>query len=191
MGMTQTTPTYLTHHFLIAMPHIADPRFVHSLIYLCDHTDQGAMGLVVNQLSGLSMSDILEQTSPELDVPADIAERPVYNGGPMQTERGFVLHCGQHQWEASLDLGPLQLTTSRDILFDMARGLGPEESLVALGYASWDPGQLDQELTDNVWLSCPADHNILFNLPSDQRLGAAAKSLGIDLNLLTSQAGHA
>ncbi|HDZ56870.1 MAG TPA: YqgE/AlgH family protein [Pseudomonas xinjiangensis] len=189
--MTQTTPTYLTHHFLIAMPHIADPRFVHSLIYLCDHTDQGAMGLVVNQLSGLSMSDILEQTSPELDVPADIAERPVYNGGPMQTERGFVLHCGQHQWEASLDLGPLQLTTSRDILFDMARGLGPEESLVALGYASWDPGQLDQELTDNVWLSCPADHNILFNLPSDQRLGAAAKSLGIDLNLLTSQAGHA
>ena len=191
MGMTENTPNYLTHHFLIAMPHMADPRFMNSLIYLCDHSEEGAMGLVVNQLSGLSMSDILEQTSPELDVPSDIADIPVYNGGPIQTERGFVLHRGERRWEASLDLGPILLTTSRDILFDMISGQGPEESLVALGYAGWEPGQLDQELSDNVWLSCPADHHILFDTPAEQRLGAAARTLGIDLSLLTSQAGHA
>ncbi len=191
MGMTDITSNYLTHHFLIAMPHMADPRFMHSLIYVCDHSEEGAMGLVVNQLSGLSMSDILEQTSPELDVPSDIADIPVYSGGPIQTERGFVLHRGTRRWEATLDLGFIQLTTSRDILFDMVNGQGPEESLVALGYAGWEPGQLDQELGDNAWLSCPADHHILFGMPSEQRLGAAARTLGIDLSLLTSQAGHA
>lgn len=191
MGMSLSKPTYLTHHFLIAMPHMADPRFVHSLIYICDHSDQGAMGLVINQPSGLNMADILEQTSPELDIPPDMAERSVYSGGPIETERGFVLHRGSRRWEASLDLGQLQLTTSKDILFDMVHGAGPDESLVALGYAGWDAGQLDQELADNVWLSCPADTRILFELPSDKRLSAAASTLGIDLSLLTSQAGHA
>ncbi len=191
MGMTDITPNYLTHHFLIAMPHMADPRFMHSLIYLCDHSEEGAMGLVVNQPSGLSMNDILEQTSPELDVPSDIADIPVYSGGPIQTERGFVLHRGPRRWEATLDLGSIQLTTSRDILFDMVNGQGPDESLVALGYAGWEPGQLDQELAENAWLSCPADLHILFDLPAEQRLGAAARTLGIDLSLLTSQAGHA
>jgi putative transcriptional regulator len=189
--MTQSTPTYLTHHFLIAMPHMADPRFVHSLIYLCEHSEDGAMGIVINQLSGLNLSDIIEQTDPDLDVPPPVGLRPVYNGGPVQTERGFVLHTGETRWEASLDLGPLHLTTSRDILVDMAHGLGPEQSLVALGYAGWEPGQLDQELTENCWLSVPADAHILFQVPSEQRLAAAAQSLGIDLNLLTSQAGHA
>ncbi len=191
MGMSQSTPTYLTHHFLIAMPHMADPRFTHSLIYLCEHSEDGAMGIVVNQLSGLNLSDIIEQTSPELDVPPPVGLRPVYNGGPLEVERGFVLHGGDAGWEASLDLGPLRLTTSRDILVDMAHGIGPEHSLVALGYAGWEPGQLDQELTDNCWLSVPAENRILFQVPSDQRLTAAAQSLGIDLNLLTSQAGHA
>lgn len=191
IDMTQTSPSYLSHHFLIAMPHMADPRFAHTLIYLCDHSPDGAMGLVVNQPSGLTMSDILEQTSPELEVPLAAGAQPIYNGGPIQTERGFVLHGGPHQWEASLDLGRLQLTTSRDILADMVRGQGPRQALVALGYAGWDAGQLDQELVDNVWLSCPADLDILFTLPSEQRLGAAARSLGIELSLLTSQAGHA
>jgi putative transcriptional regulator len=191
IGMTQTSSSYLSHHFLIAMPHMADPRFAHTLIYLCDHSPDGAMGLVVNQPSGLTMSDILEQTSPELEVPATTGAQPIYNGGPIQTERGFVLHGGPHQWEASLDLGRLQLTTSRDILVDMVRGQGPRQALVALGYAGWEAGQLDQELIENVWLSCPADLDILFSLPSEQRLGAAARSLGIELSLLTSQAGHA
>ncbi|UAW98239.1 YqgE/AlgH family protein [Halopseudomonas nanhaiensis] len=189
--MTQTTATYLTHHFLIAMPHMADPRFVHSLIYLCEHSEEGAMGIVINQLSGLNLSDIIEQAAPDVDVPPSVGLRPVYNGGPVQTERGFVLHSGHTRWEASLDLGALHLTTSRDILVDMAHGAGPDESLVALGYAGWEAGQLDQELGDNCWLSVPAEHHILFQVPSEQRLAAAAQSLGIDLNLLTSQAGHA
>lgn len=191
MVMSQTKPNYLKHHFLIAMPHMADPRFVNSLIYLCDHNEDGAMGLVINQPSELHLADILDQLQPAVDRPGKIASFPVYNGGPVQTERGFVLHRGPQQWEASMDLGQLQLTTSRDILLDMAHGIGPSEVLLALGYAGWDAGQLDQELADNVWLSCPADPHILFELPSEERLLAAARSLGIDLRLLTSQAGHA
>ena len=188
--MTQSIPSNFTHHFLIAMPHMADPRFDHSLIYLCEHTDQGAMGLVINQPSDLNLADLLEQLDPELSV--SVTERyQVFNGGPMERERGFVLHRGPHQWESSLDLGTLQLTTSRDILLDMAHGLGPTEALITLGYAGWGAGQLEQELADNVWLSCPADHQILFETPSAERLDAAARSLGIDWTLLTSQAGHA
>lgn len=189
--MTQTLPSYLKHHFLIAMPHMEDPRFAQSVIYLCEHNADGAMGLVINRPSGLNLGDVLEQTSPELSVPLDIGERIVFNGGPVQSERGFVLHRGPRKWESSLDLGPLQLTTSRDILVDMTRGQGPGESFVALGYAGWEAGQLEQELLDNVWLSCPADYHILFELAAELRLNAAARSLGIDLGLLTSQAGHA
>lgn len=191
VGMNQTNQNYLKHHFLIAMPHMADPRFANSLIYLCDHNEEGAMGLVINHPSDLHLADILEQLQPAVDRPGKIASFPVYHGGPVQTERGFVLHRGPEQWEASLDLGPLQLTTSRDILLDMAHGIGPSEALLALGYAGWDAGQLDQELAENMWLSCPADTHILFELPSEERLLAAARSLGIDLHLLTSQAGHA
>ncbi|MDY3197144.1 MAG: YqgE/AlgH family protein, partial [Pseudomonadaceae bacterium] len=139
----------------------------------------------------LNLGDVLEQTSPGLDIPAGIGARVVFNGGPVQSERGFVLHRGPGHWEGSLDLGPLQLTTSRDILVDMTRGRGPRESFVALGYAGWDAGQLERELMDNAWLSCPADYQILFELEPEQRLNAAARSLGIDLSLLTSQAGHA
>ena len=188
--MTQTLPSYLKHHFLIAMPHMEDPRFAHSLIYLCEHNADGAMGLVINRPSGLNLSDVLEQTSPQVDVPLHIGARTVFNGGPVQRERGFVLHRGPEQWESSLNLGPLQLTTSRDILVDMSREQGPAESFIALGYAGWEAGQLEQELLDNVWLSCPADYQILFDLAPEQRLDAAARSLGIDINLLTSQAGH-
>lgn len=189
--MKQTNANYLKHHFLIAMPHMADPRFANSLIYLCDHNEDGAMGLVINHPSELHLADILEQLQPALDRPGTVANFPVYNGGPVQTERGFVLHRGPEQWEASMDLGQLQLTTSRDILLDMAHGIGPAEALLALGYAGWEAGQLDQELADNVWLSCPADPHILFQLPSEERLFAAARSLGIDLRLLSSQVGHA
>lgn len=168
-----------------------DPRFAQSVIYLCEHNEDGAMGLVINRPSGLNLSDVLEQTSPEVDVPQDVGARMVFNGGPVQSERGFVLHRGPQQWESSLDLGPLQLTTSRDILIDMSQNRGPNEFFVALGYAGWEAGQLEQELVDNIWLSCPADYHILFELEAEQRLHAAARSLGIDLNLLTNQAGHA
>ena len=188
--MTQTLPSYLKHHFLIAMPHMEDPRFAHGLIYLCEHNEDGAMGLVINRPRGLNLGDVLEQTSPQVDVHLHIGARTVFSGGPVQRERGFVLHRGPEQWAASLDLGPLQLTTSGDILVDMSRGQGPAESFIALGYAGWEAGQLEQELLDNVWLSCPADYQILFELNPEQRLYAAARRLGIDINLLTSQAGH-
>lgn len=188
MGMMQTTPSNLTHHFLIAMPHMADPHFDHSLIYLCEHGAEGAMGLIINQPSDLNLSDLLEQLAPDLATLSDVS---VLNGGPVEPERGFVLHGGGRKWESSVDLGPLTLTTSRDILCDMAQGEGPDNVLITLGYAGWGAGQLEQELADNVWLSCPADHSILFNLPCDQRLAAAARSLGVDWSLLTSQAGHA
>lgn len=172
------------------MPHMADTRFSHSLIYLCEHNEQGAMGLVVNQPSELNLADLLDQLDPDLQVSAQQSCQ-VFQGGPVEPERGFVLHPGPHQWESSVDLGALLLTTSRDILSDMARGQGPGAALVALGYAGWGAGQLEQELADNVWLSCPADQHILFTLPSAERLEAAARSLGVDWALLTSQAGHA
>ena len=190
-AMTQTFPSYLKHHFLMAMPHMEDPRFTNTLIYLCEHNADGAMGLVINQPSGLSLGDVLQQISPDTSLATAIAEGIVYNGGPVQSDRGFVLHRGPRQWESSLDLGPLQLTTSRDILIAISQGEGPDEMLFALGYAGWNAGQLEQELIDNIWLSCPVDCDILFNLTADQRLGAAARSLGVDLSLMTSQTGHA
>ncbi|SFM57571.1 putative transcriptional regulator [Halopseudomonas yangmingensis] len=191
MGMSTLEPTYLKDQFLIAMPQMADPRFAHSLIYLCEHNAEGAMGLIINQPSGLNLGDVMLQLVPDLDIVGNTAVQPVFNGGPVQPERGFVLHANGQPWQATVELGVLQLTTSRDILLAMARGEGPNAALLALGYAGWGAGQLDQELADNVWLSCPADQQILFKLPADKRLQAAADKLGIDLNLLSSQAGHA
>ena len=168
--MTQTLPSYLKHHFLIAMPHMEDPRFAQTLIYLCEHNADGAMGLIINRPSGLNLGDVLEQTSPGLDIPAGIGARVVFNGGPVQSERGFVLHRGPGHWEGSLDLGPLQLTTSRDILVDMTRGRGPRESFVALGYAGWDAGQLERELMDNA-------NNFLTEVTSTSMLAVASSPL--------------
>lgn len=190
-AMTQTLPTYLNHHFLMAMPHMEDPRFAQAVIYLCEHNADGAMGLVINQPSGLNLADVLEQTSPHATPPAQAYRHIVYNGGPVQNDRGFVLHRGPRQWGSSIDLGPLQLTTSPDILTDIGQGEGPEELFFALGYAGWGAGQLEQELIDNIWLSCPVDYDILFHLAAEQRLDAAARSLGVDLNLMTNQTGHA
>lgn len=189
--MTQTLPTYLKHHFLMAMPHMEDPRFAQTVIYICEHNADGAMGLVINQPSGLNLGDILEQTTPDAELSAAVSEGIVYNGGPVQGDRGFILHRGPRQWESSLDLGALQLTTSQDILVDISQDKGPDELFFALGYAGWDEGQLEQELIDNIWLSCPVDYDILFNVAADQRLDAAARSLGVDLSLMTDQTGHA
>lgn len=189
--MTQTIPSYLKHHFLMAMPHMEDPRFAQALIFLCEHNADGAMGLIINKPSDLSLGNVLEQVTPDASLPTELSAGVVYNGGPVQSERGFVLHRGPRRWDSSLELGALQLTTSRDILVDISQGNGPADMLFALGYAGWDAGQLEQELLDNIWLSCPMDYDILFKLPAEQRLTAAARSLGVDLSLMTSQAGHA
>ncbi|SDI27192.1 YqgE/AlgH family protein [Pseudomonas panipatensis] len=187
----KSTPTYLKHHFLIAMPHMADPNFAQTVTYLVEHNEQGAMGLVINRPSGLSLSDVLEQLRADELPPARCQGVNVYSGGPVQTDRGFVLHPTGQTFQATVELGELNLSTSQDILFAIADGSGPQKSLIALGYAGWEAGQLEAELSDNAWLTCPADPAILFDTPSEQRLAAAAERLGINLSLLTAQAGHA
>lgn len=189
--MNSTLSSHLKHHFLIAMPHMDDPNFAKTLVYLVEHGPEGAMGLVVNRPSGLSLADLLEQLRPDDEPPALCHSLPVFAGGPVQAERGFVLHPAPREFAATLSLGTLGLTSSRDILFSIADGLGPDRYLITLGYAGWGAGQLEAELAANAWLSVPADEDILFELPFDRRLQAAASRLGVDLALLSAQAGHA
>ena len=187
----KTAPSYLKHHFLIAMPHMADPNFAQTVTYLVEHNEQGAMGLVINRPNGLNLADVLEQLRPDEPPPALCQSLPIFAGGPVQTDRGFVLHPSGHSFQATLELGELALSTSQDALFALADGSGPSKHLITLGYAGWEAGQLEAELADNAWLTCPADSAILFDTPFDQRLSAAAARLGINLSLLTAQAGHA
>ena len=191
MPMKDASPSYLKHHFLIAMPHMRDPNFAQTLTYLVEHNAEGAMGLVINRPSGLSLADVIEQLDPDLQTLSACQNLPIFSGGPVQTERGFVLHPSGQQFQATLELGPLGLSTSQDVLFAIAQGHGPHQHLIALGYAGWEAGQLEAELGANAWLTCPADPHILFDLPAEQRLAAAAASLGVNLSLLSSQAGHA
>ncbi|WJN59252.1 MULTISPECIES: YqgE/AlgH family protein [unclassified Pseudomonas] len=187
----KTAASYLKHHFLIAMPHMADPNFAQTVTYLVEHNEQGAMGLVINRPNGLNLADVLEQLRPDETPPALCQSLPIFAGGPVQTDRGFVLHPSGQSFQATLELGELALSTSQDALFAIADGSGPAKYLITLGYAGWEAGQLETELTENAWLTCPADAAILFDTPAEQRLGAAAARLGINLSLLTAQAGHA
>jgi putative transcriptional regulator len=189
--MKNVSPSYLKHHFLIAMPHMVDPNFAHTLTYIVEHTANGAMGLVVNRPQDLNLADILEQLRPDVEPPARCIQVPIYMGGPVQSDRGFVLHTTDKSFQATVELDGLSLTTSQDVLFAIADGVGPKQSLITLGYAGWEAGQLEAELADNAWLNCPFDPEIIFGMACEQRLAAAAASLGINLSLLTSQAGHA
>lgn len=180
-----------TNHFLIAMPGLQDPNFARTVTYICEHNAHGAMGIVVNRPMGLRLKEMLAQ----LEIPAtapDSLELPVFLGGPVQTDRGFVLHSAERTWESTLKITPeIAITTSKDILEAIAQGHGPRDSLVALGYAGWAEGQLEDEMSANSWLSGPADTGILFRLAPEARWQAAAGLLGIDLNLLSGDAGHA
>lgn len=189
--MKNLSPSYLKHQFLIAMPHMADPNFAHTLTYIVEHNANGAMGLVVNRPQELNLADILEQLRPDTEPPARCIHVPIHIGGPVQTDRGFVLHTNDKTFQATVQLDGLALSTSQDVLFAIADGVGPAQSLITLGYAGWEAGQLEAELADNAWLNCPFDPEIIFDRASDLRLEAAAASLGINLHLLTSQAGHA
>ena len=181
----------LTNHFLIAMPALNDPNFFHTVTYICEHSDKGAMGIVINRPLEMQLSDIFEHMSITQTSDAHAAQ-PVYNGGPVEEDRGFVLHEFSTNWDSTLKItDSLAITTSRDILEAIAEDRGPSQSLIALGYAGWGDGQLEQEMADNAWLSCPADPEILFDLPAEQRWEAAARIIGVDLNLLSSTAGHA
>ena len=189
--MKSTAPSYLKHHFLIAMPHMADPNFAQAVVYLVEHNQHGAMGLVINRPCELNLADVLEQLHPDAESSKRCRQLPIYTGGPVHTERGFVLHPRGWNYQATLELGELALSTSQDVLLAIADGSGPERFLIALGYAGWEAGQLEAELIDNAWLACPADPAVLFDTPVEQRLQRAAAPLGIDLGLLSSQVGHA
>ena len=199
---------YLTNHFLIAMPALADPNFFRTVTYICEHNSDGAMGIVINRPLDIRLGEILRQVNIEGSDEA-IANEPVCMGGPVQYERIFILHQPLLQWESTLPItGNLGLSTSRDILTAIAHREFPGRALVALGYAGWGPGQLEEELSQNAWLSGPADDlqggpsvaggrmpgaaaRILFETPYEKRWSEAAALLGVDISTLSGEIGHA
>jgi putative transcriptional regulator len=183
--------TWLTGHLLIAMPAMADPNFTRTVTYICEHNDQGALGIVINRPLQMELAEVFEQLSLETRDPG-LARQPVLRGGPVQTERGFVLHEPGGEWDSTVAVTPsVHLTTSQDILASLARGDGPKRALMALGYAGWGAGQLESEISANAWLSVPGDPGIVFDTPYEARWAAAAGLLGINLATLSSEAGHA
>ncbi len=185
--MTQS----LTDHLLIAMPRLADPNFAHSVTYVCEHSEQGAMGIVINRQMDLSLAEILDHLEIERHDPR-LEDRPVLAGGPVETERGFVIHTPPGDWDSSLRVsGQVAVTTSRDVLEAIGADRGPRHYRVALGYAGWSAGQLEKELGENTWLSTPATFELLFETGTDQLWNAAAGQLGVDINLMSGDAGHA
>ena len=182
---------FLTNQFLVAMPSLEDPNFRESVTFICEHNAQGALGIVINRPMNVVLGDILKQLSLQAEAQSTAAT-PIFLGGPVQPERGFVIHEPQGEWEATLKIGEhIGVTTSRDVLAAIASGAGPRKSFVALGYAGWSPGQLEEEIKGNSWLSAPADMSIVFDTPVEQRWQAAAKLIGVDLSLLSGDAGHA
>lgn len=181
----------LTHHFLIAMPAMADPHFAKTLTFICEHNDQGALGIVVNRPIEMNLQTLLEQVSIPL-ANAAFKSIPIHFGGPVQTDRGFVLHTPLGQWQSTLAVSSeIGLTTSKDILQAVARGEGPGKLFVTLGYAGWAPGQIENELAQNAWLTVQAKPEVIFDLAPEERLPAAMTLLGIDFASLSDQAGHA
>ena len=180
----------LTDHFLIAMPAMADPFFSKTLTYICEHSEQGALGLVINRPIDLTLKELFDQLSISSD-DQTLGRFPVMFGGPIQLDRGFVLHQPVGEWQSTMVVNQgMGLTTSLDILQAIANGESPEQLLVALGYSGWAPGQIEHELSQNAWLTVPASPNIIFELPSEERLAAAMHLLGIDFSCLSDEVGH-
>ena len=182
---------YLNNQFLIAMPGMTDPNFSQTVTLVCDHSSNGALGIVVNRPLHMNLGEVFAQLGLKFEN-SDTSDRAVLQGGPVQTDRGFVLHTPGDAYESTLAVSEkLQLTTSRDILDALAGGTGPREAVVALGYAGWESGQLESEMAQNAWLTVEADERLLFDTPPEQRWQAAVDLLGIDLTQLSSDAGHA
>jgi putative transcriptional regulator len=195
-----SAPINLTNHFLIAMPGLADATFSKSVVYLCEHSERGALGLVINKPSDIKLQSLFDK----VDLPlgrADLKDEPVFQGGPVQTERGFVLHEAILPQKAESDdpvysstmviPGGLEMTTSRDVLEALSTGGGPRRVLVSLGYAAWGEGQLESELVENSWLTVDADLALIFETPVDQRYDKALSLLGLQAWMLSPEAGHA
>lgn len=196
----ESAPTNLTNHFLIAMPGLQDPLFEHSVVYLCEHSSRGALGIVINKPCDIDMKGLFDKVDLPLNR-LDLQKAPVFFGGPVQTERGFVLHeatfSGSEQPEQPVYAstmvipGGLEMTTSRDVLEAISTGSGPRKVLVSLGYAAWGEGQLESELGENSWLTVEADARLIFETPVPERYAQALKLLGLEPWMLSSDAGHA
>jgi len=191
MMKLMTEMASLRNHLLIAMPGLTDPNFAKSVTYLCDHSNDGALGIVINRSSGMSMTQLLKQMEISCSN-GRLSTAPVLIGGPVEPQRGFVLHMQPGPWMHSQSVGEqLYLTTSRDVLEALGQGQGPTDFLVALGCAGWGSGQIEQEILDNSWLSTPATESILFSTPLDQRWVQATTLLGVDPARLTEYSGRA
>ena len=193
-----TPSVNFTNQFLIAMPSLRNDTFAGTVIYLCEHTDQGALGLVINKPIDITLKNLFEKVELSLDRP-ELAQTPVYFGGPVQTERGFVLHErlggdsgeGGHYNSSLQILGGLEMTTSKDVLEALSSGAGPRKILVTLGYSGWGAGQLEDEMSRNGWINVDAERDIIFDTPVEQRYDKALSLLGIDAGMLSQEAGHA
>lgn len=185
----------LCNHFLIAMPGLDDPNFQQTVSYICEHNDEGAMGIIVNRQTDVTFADLCEQLEIEI-TDADAVDYPIYHGGPVETERGFILHTPVGEWESTLKVSDdIGLTMSQDIIQAIADGYDsdnkpPEQFIITLGYAGWSEDQIEDEIAENIWLNVQANNDILFNTPVEQRWAAAAESLGINLQQLSSDIGH-
>lgn len=185
----------LANHFLIAMPAMVDPNFSRTLTFICEHNADGAIGIIVNRPTEMNLAGLFDRVSiplEDVEAGARFAALPVYFGGPVQTDRGFVLHRPVGQWQSTLAVNAeVGLTSSRDVLLAVARDGQPRDLLVTLGYAGWSAGQLEHEVAQNAWLTVPADLRILFELPYEERLASAMELLGVNLTNLADEAGHA
>jgi putative transcriptional regulator len=189
--MSMKADSFLSQNLLIAMPALADPNFARTVTLICEHSSEGAMGLVINRPTNLTLRSVLDQLEIEGGDSANM-DTPLYLGGPVQNNRGFVLHEPIGNWEATLAVSDtLGVSTSRDILEAILQDRGPDRYLITIGYAGWGAGQLEHEFVENAWLNAPADREILFSLPAENRWKAAALLAGVDLSLLSPEAGHA
>ena len=193
----ETEPTInLTHHFLIAMPGLEDEVFAKSVIYMCEHSERGALGLVINKPSDINLKKLFDKVELPLHR-EDLTQSPVFQGGPVQTERGFVLHesvmpGNESIYASTMTIpGGLEMTTSKDVLEALSTGYGPRKVFVSLGYSSWGQGQLESEISDNSWLTVAADAAVIFDTPVDQRYAKALMLLGLESWMLSPEAGHA
>lgn len=179
----------LKNQFLIATPQLTDTHFSRTIIYMCEHNASGAMGIIINRPLQLKLEDVFSHLNIDTQQSSNAV---VYNGGPVQTDRGFVLHSANSQWDSTVKItSTISLTVSKDVLIAMADSKGPDCSLIAIGYSSWGAGQLEQELSENTWLTSPADEDIIFTQPYEKRFDAVSELMGIDLNLLSIEVGHA
>ena len=181
----------LTGHFLIAMPSLNDGFFNHAVTYICEHDETGSFGIIINQQTGITIKQIASEMNIKTENHYN-KDQSVFIGGPVDQGRGFILHRPTGEWQSSLKVkNDVTLTTSKDILQAIVNNKGPEDCIVALGYAGWAAGQLDNEMAANIWLNCPADEQIIFNTPTEERWKAAANLIGVDISLLSSDTGHA